>query len=367
MENRINSTQTFFMIIIIFSITKFYALPATLSGISNEASYQALALNFIIDFLLLLSCVYIVKFQPKKCLYDSSISLFGKGLTNFIFIVYAIYFLIKAFIPILEQKNTISLTFYESQPTLLIFMPYFIVAFYIIVKGVNAFFRSVGLVFWLWLTAFIITLALSISSAKFSALLPIIQPKNKILKGTYTAFLWFGDPISILFFEKFLKDKKALFKKSVIAFITCALATLLLYIVFYSIFESISERQYYAPIKMSKYSLTLSNIGRLDYFGAILFSIVSVYAVTMPILLANVCVMQVFKLKKTYLSGAILVAIETILVFLFQNEIFENIKFIIDNIMPFLLVVCYALPLIMFLRILFMKKENLTLKGEVNV
>lgn len=367
MENKINVRQLCFVIVTIFSITKFYTLPAIVSGASGEAGCQALLLNFIIDFLLLLTCVYIIKNQPKKCLYDTSCWYFGKPLTKLAFFVYAVYFIIKAFIPILEQKNTISLTFYESQPTLLIFMPYFIVAFYLVVKGVNAFFRSVEIISWLFVAGLIITLALSIPSAEFTALLPIVQPAKKILHGSSTAFLWFGDPVSILFFEKFLSSKKNLTKKSVIAFSISALITVVLVAVFYSIFQSISQRQYYAPIKMSKYSLTLSNVGRLDYFAALLFSLVSVYAVTMPILLSNICLMQVFKVKKPFVTGTILVLCETVLLFFFQNRIFENIVFIQTYLMPFLLIVCYAFPLIMFLTILINKKINFKRQGLNNV
>ena len=137
--SKISTRQLSFIIAVLFSVVKFYVLPAHVSGFYNEAGYLPLLVNFIIDFLLLLICLYIVKNQPNSSVYETSTKLFGKTFTKIVFIIYAVYFLIKAFIPILEQKNTISLTFYESQPTLLIFMHYFIVGFYIILKGVNAF------------------------------------------------------------------------------------------------------------------------------------------------------------------------------------------------------------------------------------
>ena len=133
--SKISVRQLSFIIAVTFSVVKFYVLPAHVSSFSGEAGWTALLVNFIIDLLLLLLCLYVVKNQPYSSVYQTSVELFGKPFTKVVFVIYAVYFLLKAFIPILEQKNTISLTFYESQPTLLIFMPFFILAFYIIKKG----------------------------------------------------------------------------------------------------------------------------------------------------------------------------------------------------------------------------------------
>ena len=356
--SKISSRQLSFIIAVLFSVVKFYVLPAHVSAFSHEAGYLALLVSFSIDFLLLLICLYIVKNQPSSSVYETSVKLFGKTFTKIVFIIYAVYFLIKAFIPILEQKNTISLTFYESQPTLLIFMPYFIVGFYIILKGVNAFSRSVELISLLWAVGLLITLSLSIPAGEYASLLPIVQPVKKVLLGTVNSFIWFGDPLAILFLAEFLIDKKGLYKKAIIGYVVGAVATIVLVMVFYAVFQGIAERQYYAPIKMSKYSITLSNIGRLDYFGSLMFSLVSVYSMTLPMLLATVCINKVINLKNNYIVPLIVTLCELALVFFFQNEIFQNIKFVQTYILPFMLVACYLLPLILFFGVIVSKRKH---------
>ena len=363
--NKINTRQLAIIIAVLFSTAKFYVLPAHVSSYASEACVTAVFFNFLIDFALLMLCLYVIKNQPKNSVYDTSVQLFGKPFTKGIYVVYAIYFLLKAFIPILEQKNTISLTFYESQPTLLIFMPFFIVAFYLIFKGVTAFSRSIEIVSWLWALGLIITLSLSIPVGKYQALLPIIQPINKIFSGTLNSFLWFGDPIIILFLAEFLVEKKGLYKKAIIGFLISMVATLILIAVFYAIFQGISQRQYYAPIKMSKYSITLSNIGRLDYFGSLMFSVISVYGMTMPLLLATVCINKVFNFKKNVTVPLIITVIELVAVYIFQNEIFKNISFFQNYILPFYLIACYILPLILLIGVIINKKK--VIKGVKNV
>ncbi len=364
--NKISVRQLSFIIAVIFSVVKFYVLPAHVSAFSSEAGWLALALNFIIDFLLLLICLYIVKNQPYDSVYQTSSKLFGKTFTKIVFFIYAFYFLLKAFIPILEQKNTISLTFYESQPTLLIFMPYFVVGFYIILKGANAFARSVELISILWVVGILITLSLSIPAGEYASLLPLIQPAKKVLSGTLNSFIWFGDPLVILFLAEFLSNTKGLYKKTIIGFVVGALVTLILVMVFYSVFQGIAERQYYAPIKMSKYSITLSNIGRLDYFGALTFSLVSVYAMSLPMLIATICINKVLDIKNNFVVPLLVTICELFLVFFFQNEIFSNIKFVQTYLLPFMLVACYILPLILFFGVVF-NKRKFKLKGAKNV
>ena len=343
---RLNTRQLCFIIITLFSVSKFYVLPAYVSGISKEAGYLSVGLNFFIDFLLLLACVFIVK-NKNGSLYETSISIFKKPLTDITFLLFAVYFLAKAFVPLLEQKNTISLTFYESQPTLLIFMPFFIVAFYIVKQGVNAFARDVELMLWVFGLAILIIFALSVPVGNYQSLLPLFQPINKVYNGAFNTLLWFGDPVVILFLGDYLTEKKNLYKRATFSFIISAVVTILLVAIFYAIFQSIAERQYYAPIKMSKYSITLSNIGRLDYFGSILFSLVSVYSITLPLLLACECINSVFKLKGgNFISPLIVTVCEAMLVYLFQNEIFTNVSFMQRYFMPFFLITAYFLPIV---------------------
>ncbi len=356
---KISVRQLCFIIITLFSVSKFYVLPATVSGVSHEAGFISVAINFFMDFLLLLACVFVIKLKEKP-LYETSIEIFGAPLTKFVYVLYAVYFISKTFIPLLEQKNTISLTFYESQPTLLIFMPFFVLAFFITAKGVNAFSRSVEIMIWIFFTALLIIFSLSIPAGKYSSLLPLSQPISKIAKGAHSTLIWFGDPVCILFLGDYLSSKKGLLKKTTISYIISAVLTIALIVVFYAIFSSIAERQYYAPIKMSKYSITLSNIGRLDYLGSVMFSAISVYNVCLPLLLACVCMNKVFNLKsENLLFPTVITIILAVALFIFQNEIFKHILFVQTYLLPFFLVMAYLLPLIMLLAVLLKKQRRI--------
>ena len=363
-QNKLSVKQFCFIIIICFSITKFYILPAMVSSISNQSGWFVVLLNFLVDFLLLLACLYIIKNQPTNNLFSSSNVLFGKTLTKIVFVIYAVYFFIKSFIPVLEQKNTINLTFYESQPNLLIFMPFFIVCFYILLKGINAFGRSVEIMLFLFVPAILITFSLSAPSGEYAALLPVISFNSNVFKGFYSLIIWFGDPVMLLFLSKYLKTKNNINKKVIISFLISMVITILLIVVFYAIFQGISARQYYATIKMSKYSITLSNIGRLDYMAAVMFACVCVYAVILPLMLSVLNIKTAFNVKNKWVLPLIITGALGILVLIYSNEIFKTISFFQRYLTPAFILISYVLPLIMLIRVAVYKKNH---KGAKNV
>jgi hypothetical protein len=180
----------------------------------------------------------------------------------------------------------------------------------------------------------------------------------------YSILLWFGDPVYVLFLGSYLSSKEKLYKKTFISYAIAVFITVLLVAVFYSIFSSISERQYYAPIKMSKYSITLSNIGRLDYLSSVMLSLVSVYAICMPLLLCYDSINKVITFKGDNVIIPLAVTFfQAVLIYFYQNEIFQSIKFVQKFFVPAFIVFAYVLPLVYAFATLIHKRK----KEKLNV
>ena len=201
-------------------------------------------------------------------------------------------------------------------------------------------------------------------SGKYSDLLPIFSTSKQLFNGSYQSLIWFGDPIVILCLAEFLEKKKG-FKKVAISFASSAVVTVLLVTVFYAVFGSIAERQYFAPLKMSKYSITLSNIGRLDYFGALLFSAVSIYSLTFPLLLTSLCLNKVIPLKKKFILPLCVCTLQGVLTYFFQSDIIVLANFFTRYVSIFYMVVCYGVPVVI-LSVIAIKKltHRVSLRGE---
>ena len=362
--NNITTKNLSIIIIVGFTLGKLFVLPALLAGLVNESLWISTLINMLIDFLLLFIVCYLLKNTDKTFPELLKIS-FGNKASKIISFFYVLFFISKSFIPILEQKNTIELTFYETQPTLFTFMPFFIVAFYITIKGLKPFAKSIEFCIWIFGFGLLVTILLSLSAGDYTSLLPLFSksPRTLIL-ASFKSVLWYGDPIFLMYFLGHVKQDKHLTKKLTLSFIVYTTITVIIFIIFYSIFSSIAERQYYAILKMSKYSITLSNIGRYDYIASLLLSAINVYQTALPLMLASIALNDCFSFKNKFLSPIIVIVLSITLTVLTQNYFFPSIEFVQKYLTYFFIAMTYILPLILLIllnrrkRLWFLKEQK---------
>jgi hypothetical protein len=347
--NNITTKNLSLIIIIGFTLGKLFVLPALLAGYVNESLWISTLINMLVDLLLLFIVCYFLKNTDKTFPELLKISFGDKG-GKIISFLYFLFFICKAFIPILEQKNTIEFTFYETQPTLFTFMPFFIVAFYITIKGLKPFAKSIEFCIWIFGFGLVVTILLSLFAGDYTNLLPIFSKSPRQLLGaSFKSILWYGDPVFLLYFLGYAKRDNAVTKKLSLSFALYSFITILVFVIFYSIFSSIAERQYYAILKMSKYSITLSNIGRYDYIASLLLSAISVYLTALPLMLASISLNDCFSFKNKFISPIIVFAISVTLTLLTQNFFFPSIEFTQNYLAYFFIIMTYILPLLLLL------------------
>ncbi len=347
--NNITTKNLSIIIIVGFTLGKLFILPALLSGMVNEGLWISTLINMIIDLLLLFIVCYFLKNSDKTFIELLRIN-FGDNGSRIISFLYLIFFISKAIIPILEQKNTIELTFYETQPTLFTFMPFFFVAFYIAVKGLYPFAKSMEFCIWIFGFGLIVTILLSLSAGDYTTLLPLLSKSPRtLINGSFNSLLWYGDPVFLLYFLGYVKKDSKITKKLTLSFIAYTLITISVFVIFYSIFSSIAERQYYAILKMSKYSITLSNIGRYDYIASLLLSAISVYQTSLPLLLATMALKDCFYFKNRFYPPIIVLGVTLIITLLTQNYFFPSIAFTQKYLSYFFIVMTYLLPFLTLL------------------
>lgn len=350
MDKSVTSRQLAVITAVGFTITKLHILPASLAHFSNEALWLSALINILIDFLLLLLVLKLTREAKNENVILFLENKFGKTFAKTLCFLYAVFFMVKAFIPIYEQKNSIELTFYETQPTFLTFMPFFLVAFYVIYKGVRPYARSMEISMWLFVLGIAVLLLLSAFSGNYSSLLPIVPSNASFLNGSLKSLIWFGDPLYLLFFAGKIERSKNHDKNIIISFIIYAIITLAILVIFYSIFDVIAERQYYASLKMSKYSISLSDIGRFDYLGAFLLSGINVFQVCLPLIFASILLSYCFNFKNKVIPALIVTVLETLFSVLTQNDFFKSLNFIQNYAVYFFIVMTYLLPIIMLLK-----------------
>ena len=358
-KNNVTALELGFMIFLITIAGKVHALPSMIAGYSNESLWVSALICFVLDFILLLIVIKILNGIKGRDFYEVLIEYFGKFLGKTICFLMILFMIAKIFIPIIEQKNSIELTFYETQPTLFTFIPVYIVIFYIALKGAWSFCKSINIVVWGFIVGVVIVLVLSISAANPEQLLPFFAVKTqKVLNGSFKSLLWFGDPLFLLFFSKYLSKDEKITKRIVISYLLSVLVYILGLMIFYSIFENIAVRQYFAPLKMSKYSVTLSNIGRFDYLATLLIIMANVYELALPLVIASSLTKSLFSIKNKYLAPLIICALSLTITLLTQHGFYQYLDVMQNYGIWFLLVITYVIPIIMFIKNLLLRRKN---------
>ncbi|MBQ7373384.1 MAG: GerAB/ArcD/ProY family transporter [Clostridia bacterium] len=339
--------QLCFALIVFTGVIKIIVLPSFVSGYAKENLWISALLNFLLDGVTIFFILKIAdKFKGKSFFQILNENL-GDAPTKTIMFLYAIYFLIKSYVPILEQKSFVEIALYETTHVVWIFAPIFLISCFFSYKGLKTVGRLADLLIWIAIFSVVVLLTLSIPACDFSNLLPIVAvPFKNVLQGSKFSLLWFFDSTYLLFFIGNYKPERLSKTKIMLSYLAVALVVTIFFCVLYSEFGALTERQYFAPIKMGKYYLSLSNTGRIDYFAGFALAIVCVFAVTLPLVFSSLCLSHTFNFKHKILPCIIVNGAMAIIFFATQNFFFNVFTFILNYVVYFLLFMAYVVPLI---------------------
>ena len=347
MHYQLKTRQIALFFIAFMPTIKFFMLPSVLAITTNEDMWISALLMSVLDGITLLFILGACK--KHKCNFrDLLISTFGKPTANFIFLLFAVYFLLKAFLPVIEQKEYIETTLYSSMPNALYFFPFYFILFYVCTKGLRIWGRLSDITWAITLLGFIILIALSTSNVDFSEILPMFAsgPKNIIKGGLYSS-VWFNDAIYLLFFMGEFKWEKKSYLKICIGYLIGILMVIIFMIFFYCVFTSISFRQQFALTEITKYTTVINNTGRFDYLGIIMLVFSDILSICLPGYFSVKCINTVFNVKKRWITPLIVVLI-VFFVSIFLTEFTDSIEnllilyasyffILIGNVLPILI------------------------------
>ena len=325
MRPQLKSRQICFFLIAFVPVTKLFMMSSIIAGIAKEDMWISTLLNVALDVISLL-CIC---FACKKAQADFITILennLGKTGKNILLFLYFIYFLLKAVIPINEQKDYVELTLYMTQPTLLTFLPVLLCSFFLCLKELRTLGRLADVIWIVTLVGFITLMALSVGSTDFSALLPIgVNGLGNILKGSYSSFIWFGDISYLIFFIGKFNYQKHDTLKIVFSYLATGVMVIFFTMVFFGVFTSIAFRQQFALTEISKYSTVINSIGRFDYVAILLLLFSNMFAISMPIYFAVKMLQGIFPIKQKWIFPLCVTSAYALLL-LFFNEFFYSIE-----------------------------------------
>lgn len=356
--DRMMTTTTKQLSVLLFTIitaAKLLTLPALYATYASRDAWFAALLNFLLDGALLAVLLVTVNKFDGETFYEVLERNLGRAMAKIVYFLYFIYFLFKAMVPVMEQKNYVEITLYETAPTVLTFLPFFFIAFYLCVKGLKTMSRLSEIIIWMTALGLGLALFLSFSDARPQYLLPILKnPLNLTLSAVYGAFIWYGQPLVILFLMGGIKRDRHFCRDVIITYAAAMIVCVLFIALFISIYGDFAPRQIYAVGRMTKYAIALANVGRFDYIATLLLNFSSVLALSVPLIFATECLRQVFGGKRMWLLSLIVNGIMFLSTVILHASFSAVIEAFAKYFTPAMLFFAYIMPL----ATLFMKRRK---------
>ena len=354
MEFQLKTRQICLFFIAFLPVTKIFMLPSILAGYAGTDMWLACLINVISDGIAVLCVLYTCR-RADTDFFGLLKLNFGKTGSRIILGFYTAYFMLKAILPINEQKDFIEITLYETLPNILTFLPFFMIAFYLATKKIRVLGRCADILWTLTSLGILLLFALSVSNADFEAMLPFAKSGiGNIVKAGYSGLTWFGDGAYLMFMIGQFSIKKKDSLKIFFSFLLSSLAVVFFMILFYCIFTAIAHRQIFALTEIAKYSTVINNIGRFDYVGIFFILFSCVFSLSLPLYFAAISLKEITGLKKDWIPAAIINGIMLLLIIIFY-EFFASIQsFVLSYGGIFFFVFGNLLPVLT----IFLKKEK---------
>lgn len=322
---------------------KLITVPAIAAKYAAEDLWISALINFLTDgLMILLICRLSHKFEGAT-IFEIVQTTLGKTGRIIFAAAFFLFFMIKAYLPLIEHRNFVEIAMYETTPALWIFLPVFLLSAFFSYKGFRGAGRAADIAIWFSISGIIIIAALSLSVADFSNLLPIIDvPAINILNGSLKTAIWFFDSPYLLFLLGHFKPEKNQTAKIAGGYFAFAAAAIAYMIILQCEFGTLTERQFFSPVKMGKYSVSVSNIGRVDYIAVFSIIMSCVFGVTLPLIFASVCLEKTFPFRHKITPCIIANGAIALVIFFTEDYYFIIREFFQSGLVPVLCVFLLA-------------------------
>lgn len=303
----IKERQLLFFLACIAPVGKLVLLPARLA----ETAKNDLLLPAALHILLQAGAIFCVLLVAKKqtSFYDLLKQSFGKVFACILCLLFSLFLLFAALLPLLEQKLFVQSVFYDTLPSLVAFAPFFLFAAYLCSKPILSLGRVWDILAVVFLVGIAGIFALSLFSADYAALAPAGAVGMKgVLSSSLRSWCWFFDAALLLPLVGKIEYKKGLAWKGAVCYLAGGAVVLAFLAMFYGIFQETAVNQLFAFTATSKYFPGVSMLGRIDYIFIFALALVMAFYVAMPLHGAVECVLQAFG-RKRYLPTLLSVGV----------------------------------------------------------
>ncbi len=291
MNNSIKQTQLILLMVLVIAGGKFLSLPGLMAQFAGRDSWISMTLLFVIDLVCLCFVLWAIKLNKGKQLNEILTDTLSPVGAKIIFAIYAVFFILRIMGGLIDTMDLVLSSLSVVTNWIAFIVPMLIVIGFNVLKGARNVGRLAQIFFFFIFISVLLILFLSYKHADFSNLQPYVADGfGVVAKGALNASFWFSDCVFLVFLMGSVTTNKLFGIKISGAFVFGAILTVMLDIVFLSLFGMLAQYSTSALAKVSGFNLTSSSYGRLDWIFVVIWlssivikSILFLWAATMSI------------------------------------------------------------------------------------
>ena len=345
------------LFVYIVPAAKLLLLPVVLTNAAGRDSYLAVAFMYLLDIAMLTLLLFTLRNIGNVTLSDF-LGKFSNWVRFPILLLFCAQFLLKAAIPLVEEKLFLEDSFYQKISMFAFYLPVCLVLLYISVKSARTYGRIGELLFVLSIISFALIFVLALDSFDPKELLPFLfDGIGPIAKGCFQVVFWFGDFLLMVHFFGRISDPENAFKKILVYAFVCMALTVFFMILFTGIFGAVAVKQIFALSKISKYNLVLSEVGRFDWFAVLILLGGILFGAAVNLGAAVQLFQDAFGIKKKTWIAVAMTAILLAAGLLFNNSFNALFDLFSGPLIWFFLFMQYLMPVVLFVLSFFFRRS----------
>jgi len=279
------------------AVTKLLLYPTVLSLECGRDLLLPAFINFFICGIVVWSLSFLAS-RTDKTFFELLEGTFGNIVARIVYALFAVMFLFAALMPMFEQKQYVHAIFYDTTPSLYVFVPLFAFTLYAASKKFTNIGRCADICFPIFLVCMGALLAMSFTEAEWSNLAPMFRTPAKKIFGTSLGTVFsFVEPCWLLMFLGHFKYKKGDAAKITLSYAGGAAVVLLFLATFYGVYGAITPTRTFAVARTSLFFPAIDTMGRIDLVLLLIMEIVMLFALVLNIQLAVHCIAETLGLK----------------------------------------------------------------------
>lgn len=334
--------------------SKIMTMPTIVYGYAKNDAIFSVAINILIDFLIVVLITNLIKKYPNKTFLSLLTQKFKKVGAILITTIISIFLVFKAAFLLQETLSFFTLALYENFNIWLLLIPAILTILYISYKGLNAIGRSID-IYWIFVfLAVVIILVISISKVNFNANLPYFENGLiPVLKGSMHSLLYTGNGLLLFYFLGKVELKPKIVRYTTIFSLIMTCVVVLNVLVFYDLFTTFVPYCTFALSHLSQSNPFVTELGHVGWLSIVESTINLVFMCSICCFCVRQYLQNTFKIGKKIISTCITGLLFFLIMYLFKFDLYNILNFVKEYgfwynafLLPIIIVMCIILCIV---------------------